>query len=253
MRTSRILAAVALAAAVALLPSLPASAESRVEIVLAADPAATVLAATDAPTQLNVSGSGFQSVPNGFGGIYVMFGWVDAGAWQPSVGGMTGTSYRYANDDADAPQGFQQFIAFPGSSTAAEASGGEISAEGNWATTLTVPGARFASFDREGNEVEVDCLAVSCGVITIGAHGVANAANETFTPVAFGSPEPVDTETPEPTMTTMSESSATPSAETANGASTGGGSALPVVLSSAAVAVAAGVTAAVVARRRRKR
>ncbi|MDN5745914.1 MAG: hypothetical protein L0H31_12415, partial [Nocardioidaceae bacterium] len=33
----------------------------------------------------------------------------------------------------------------------------------------------------------VDCTKVTCGVITIGAHGVKNAANESFTPVRFTS------------------------------------------------------------------
>ena len=33
----------------------------------------------------------------------------------------------------------------------------------------------------------VDCRKVTCGVITVGAHGVANANNETFTPVTVGS------------------------------------------------------------------
>ena len=117
---------------------------------------------------------------------------------------MTGTSYRYAADDEQAPVGFQRFLAFPGSSTAAEASG-QLAADGSFSTTITTPGAEFTSLDRNRVETRVDCFAVQCGIITIGAHGVVNANNETFTPVTFATatsaataptatplPEPVD-------------------------------------------------------------
>ena len=49
------------------------------------------------------------------------------------------------------------------------------------------PGATFQAYDRAGNVHTVDCRKVTCGVITVGAHGVANARNETFTPVRVGS------------------------------------------------------------------
>lgn len=47
----------------------------------------------DGVTEVSLSGSGFQSVPGGFGGIYVFFGWVEdpsGGSWRPSNGGRTG-------------------------------------------------------------------------------------------------------------------------------------------------------------------
>jgi hypothetical protein len=138
-------------------------------------------------TTLSVKGSGFQSIKGGHGGIYVFFGTV-AGAWQPSKGGVVGTNYRYVPDsESKNNQGFQKFVAFPGSDTAAAANGGTIKANGSWSTDMTVPGARFKTVDRAGKTVEVDCLKVTCGVITIGAHGVKNAKNETFTPVSFRS------------------------------------------------------------------
>ncbi|NEG55966.1 hypothetical protein [Bifidobacterium platyrrhinorum] len=147
----------------------------------------------DGNTAVSLSGSGFQSVKNGFGGIYVLFGWVsDPGgdSWKPSQGGVTGETYKYVPDDENDPAGYDVFVAFPGSSTESAANGGEIAADGTWNATITVPGARFTSTDRSGNPSDVDCTAVQCGIITIGAHGVANANNETFTPLTFGATAP---------------------------------------------------------------
>ncbi len=172
----------------------------------------------DAPTTVQLTGAGFQSVAGGFGGIYVLFGWVDGSSWQPSKGGQTGAQLRYAPDEASAANaGRQKFVAFPGGETSTAANGGELKADGTWATELTVPGARFTASDAAGDPVEIDCLAVQCGVITIGAHGLANANNETFTPVTFTGTSvgtPVGTSVAEPTnepsATADSESSPTP-------------------------------------------
>lgn len=140
-------------------------------------------------TELTLRGSGFQSIDHGYGGIYVVFGWVDdptGGSWRPSRGGTTGEDYRYVPDsETKDNQGFIKFVAFPGSATESAANGGLVAADGTWSTTITVPGPRFQSEDRSGNVTEVDCLAVTCGVITVGAHGQVNANNETFTPIAF--------------------------------------------------------------------
>ncbi|GAA4734989.1 hypothetical protein GCM10023350_18390 [Nocardioides endophyticus] len=141
-------------------------------------------------TKLTLSGTGFQVVRGGFGGVYVMFGWVkdaNSGSWKPSKGGHTGDDYRYIPDaeNADANKGYLKFVAFPGSSTAADANA-VLSASGGFSVDLTIPGPVFTSVDRDGTAHEVDCRKVTCGVITIGAHGVINGANETFTPVRFG-------------------------------------------------------------------
>lgn len=141
-------------------------------------------------TVVDLSGSGFQSVQGGFGGIYVLFGWVSdpsGGSWRPSRGGVTGESYRYVPDDESNPAGYDVFVAFPGDTTASAANGGQIAANGTWSAKITVPGAKFTSYDRSNNPIAVDCTAVQCGIITIGAHGVTNAANETFTPLRFAS------------------------------------------------------------------
>ena len=143
----------------------------------------------DYATDVTVSGSGFQAIQNGFGGIYVLFGWVDdaaGGSWRPSQGGVVGADYRYVPDAETAENnGFQRFLAFAGSQTESSANG-VLAADGSWSIDMVIPGATFESQDRDGATVSVDCRQVTCGIITIGAHGVKNANNETFTPVSFG-------------------------------------------------------------------
>jgi hypothetical protein len=178
------LAAIALAAATASLAA-PAWAAGAVT-VSTLDGSATL--APDGATTVSVSGSGFQSVPNGFGGVYVLFGWVDdpqGGTWAPSRGGAVGEDYRYVPDAESADNaGYQKFLAFPGSQTESSAHG-VIAADGSWSVDMIIPGARFESQDRDGGVVSVDCATTTCGIITIGAHGVKNANNESFTPVRF--------------------------------------------------------------------
>ena len=142
-------------------------------------------ASTTAPTTVSLSGNGFQSVQGGFGGIYVLFGSISDG-WRPSEGGATGTDYQYVPDsETKDNQGYQRFVTFPGSSTAGAANGGELAADGTWNAEMIIPGPEFDSMDRDGNVTRVNCLEVQCGIITIGAHGVKNANNETFTPIEF--------------------------------------------------------------------
>ncbi|WP_109508671.1 hypothetical protein [Nocardioides speluncae] len=179
-------------------------------------------------TPLTISGSGFQAVRGGFGGVYVMFGWVDDPAgdsWKPSRGGVTGKDYRYLPDSESANnQGYLRFVAFPGSSTAAEANA-VMSASGGFSVDLTVPGPVFRSVDRAGKVSDIDCREVTCGVITIGAHGVKNPRNETFTPVRFGNvydapPAPTPSETPAPGAE-PTRPSGEPAEEAAPGTTTG--------------------------------
>jgi hypothetical protein len=179
------LAALAVVGAVAIAPATPAYAAANVTVTVEGDSTKVGVADPTYVTELRVTGSGFQSIKNGFGGIYVMFGWVDGDGWQPSKGGVTGVDYRYVPDDESAPTGYINFVTFPGSSTAYAANGGEIAADGTWSAVMTVPGATFQSLDRDGNPSEVNCLQVQCGIITIGAHGVKNPSNESFTPVRF--------------------------------------------------------------------
>src|SRR5690606_5764744 len=213
----RVLAVSALVLAGTFGTSAPALAAASVT-VSGPDGAAAVPTAGGTVT---VTGRGFTSVKAGFGGIYVAFGWVDdaaGGSWRPSRGGITGQDYRYIPDSESRDNaGRLRYVAFPGSSTAAEANGGSLTEDGRFRVRLSIPGPRFSATDRNGRTVEVDCTTVQCGVLTLGAHGVANADNETFTPVRFtaGATRTSDTER-EPNARTGSGGPAS------NGATSGG-------------------------------
>lgn len=182
-RISILLVALATALTTTVLTALPVSAAARVSVSSSAGSGA---ASATGPTSLTVSGSGFQSIPRAFGGIYVFFGVVEGGSWRPSQGGASGRTFRYIPDsESKNNAGFQRFVAFPGSETADAANGGEIAADGTWKTSLNVPGPVINVIGRTGSTEQVDCRTTTCGVITVGAHGVKNANNETFTPVKF--------------------------------------------------------------------
>ncbi|MEU6612049.1 hypothetical protein ABZ922_44880 [Streptomyces shenzhenensis] len=204
----------------------------------------------DYATTLHLRGTGFQSVKNGFGGVYVLFGTV-SGTWRPSQGGASGADYVYVQDsETKDNHGYQRFVAFPGDPTAYAANGGTVKADGTWEATLVVPGAVFPAKGRDGGIRQIDCRTVQCGVITIGAHGVANPSNETFTPIDFATPEqpapatkparPTPartksaapaTETPvtSPSPTPAQETAGSPAAPSATGAPTPAASVDPVV------------------------
>ncbi|ASR35575.1 hypothetical protein BAY61_11860 [Prauserella marina] len=168
----------------------------------------------DYATVVDVRGSGFQSVQGGHGGVYVLFGWVSdpAGGWQPSQGGAAGSTYKYVQDsESKNNNGFQRYLAFPGSDTG-DSANGVVAADGTWATQLVIPGARFPAVDRAGNTTQVDCTQVRCGVITIGAHGVVSPDNETFTPIDFAAPGQAAPE-PEPSSERSETTSVKPPAK----------------------------------------
>lgn len=225
IRTTGLIATAAIAAGlvavplVSLAPADPArAAGASVSVSVVGRPDLTGVADPTYLTELQLTGSGFQSIVNGFGGVYVLFGWVDGDGWQPSRGGATGSDYRYVPDDEANPVGYASFVSFPGSSTEYAANGGVLADDGSFSATLQVPGATFTSLDRSGAASEVDCRQVQCGIITIGAHGVPNANNETFTPITFSdlygadpaaavaapvaeAPAAVEASTPAPTTT----------------------------------------------------
>jgi hypothetical protein len=201
MRTRALLTIAALVVGVLLVPA-PAQAAARVSVKN--DQGSSTVDPTYATT-LTVNGSGFQSVKGGHGGIYVFFGIKVSGG------------YLYVPDSETADnQGFQKFVAFPGSDTADSANGGTIKADGTWRTSLTVPGATFNAVNRSGKAQKVSCRASTCGIITIGAHGVKNARNETFTPISFAdlqaAPRSAPTTAPTaPAAASSSDDPATPS------------------------------------------
>lgn len=223
-----------------------------VTVTVTGDPSKVGVADTAAPTKLTVSGSGFQSIAGGFGGIYVLFGWNAGPGWEPSAGGSTGVSYRYVADDPNAPAGYQLFVPFPGSATEAEGNGGTVNADGTWSAELTIAGPVFTPVDAVDTGETIDCTQVQCGIMTIGAHGVVNPSNESFTPIAFedfSAPTP----TPEPVVEDepTAEPSATPVATDEVAAE--GGDATPWIIfgAVAVVLIGGGAIAFVVMRRRR--
>ncbi|SHH08770.1 hypothetical protein SAMN05443575_3287 [Jatrophihabitans endophyticus] len=181
------------AAALLVAPLLAVSAGGLAPAPAGAAPAAQVSVAPgtadpDYATTLHLRGTHFQSVKNGFGGVYVFFG-VVRGTWRPSQGGVSGTNYVYVQDTEQKDNhGYQRFVAFPGDPTAYAANGGTVSAKGRWSTDLVVPSATFPARGRSGGVSTIDCRREQCGIITIGAHGVVNPRNETFTPVTFAAP-----------------------------------------------------------------
>jgi len=250
-------------------------------------PGGGAVASPDGETTVSLTGTGFQSVQGGFGGIYVLFGWVADGAWQPSAGGTFGVGYAYQPDTQAAENsGYQRFVTFPGSTTASEANGSELALDGTWAADLVIPGPVLSVTDAAGeNPRDIDCRVETCGVITFGAHGVVNANNETFTPISFA-PAAVESEAPAPGATAEPDAAPTESATPAeteesvatgtddqgadgaeatdpnpsvgsagadDAAGGGGSSAAPwIVAGSAAAAGIGATTAAIVSARRRR-
>jgi len=261
-RTARILVTAGVTAAMAVGLATPAASATTtggatVTVALADDPSQQFVASIDEPTQLVVSGSGFQSVQNGFGGIYVLFGTTDGtDAWAPSAGGVSGESYRYVADDADNPVGFQLFVPFPGSSTEAEGNGGILNPDGTWSAQMTVPGAVIEATDATGDALTLDCTTEQCGIITIGAHGVVNATNETFTPIEFVDLDAEDTTREQAPSATAPEEAderptTAPDSSDASDASADAAAMWLWIGGSAAVVVIVVVLAMVLIRRRR--
>lgn len=195
---------------------------------------------SEGETTVTVSGSGFQYVPNAPDGIYVMFGVVsdpDSQAWAPSQGGQSGVTYSYAGVD-----GSIALIGFEGGSDAASF----IDANGDWSTQLTIPGPNFvltAGIPTGDDPVgeEVDCLQRTCGIITIGAKGMINANNETFTPVNFVAPASAEVPAAEPARDEASDVAATeaaaPDTIAAEPVAAGGSAVLPWFIGAGALLV----------------
>lgn len=178
------------AAALVLMPGLgaltppPADSAARLNVTSAAG---TNKASASGPTTVTVSGSGFQSINKGFGGLYVVFGSVANTVWQPSKGGKADKDFYYvADSQAKDNKGYQRFVAFPGSNTADSANGGVVKADGTFRLSMVIPGPTFTAATSSGGTTTVDCREVQCGIITFGAHGVANGRNEAFQPISFG-------------------------------------------------------------------
>lgn len=259
-RIRRPLAALALAAAFTGLTFggavAPAQAvgSGAVTVTVTGDPAKVGVADTAGPTKLTVTGSGFQSIEGGFGGIYVLFGWNAGPGWEPSAGGSSGSAYRYVADDPNAPAGYQLFVPFPGSSTQAEGNGGSLNADGTWSAELTIAGPTFTPVDADGTGETIDCTQVQCGIMTIGAHGVVNPANESFTPITFEDfSAPTPTPTPEPTAEAQPTDEPTMTATATDDVAAESGDATPWIVWGIVVVVLVGGGALAIVLMRRRR
>jgi hypothetical protein len=136
----------------------------------------------DRDQKVTLTGTGYPTSANGdaFGGVYILFGWVDR---MPSAGGsMAVGDYVYADGQIT----YQWMVNYPGNTTEPDAP--TMDANGGWTTEFTVYGSTFTS----ANGVTVDCYEVQCGVFTIGAHGKVNGAAEVFTPVWFDDEADID-------------------------------------------------------------
>ncbi len=142
---------------------------------------ATGLSTAAAGTKLTVTGSGFTKNTNG-SGLYVLFGYVTK---HPSAGGAAGAGYDYVPGSGGTGQDGQGFVAWPDNTGTGAAATAKFSGTKNAGFTQGGVIAR-STFTGQSTK-RVDCLsgAVQCGVLTIGAHGAADAALETFTPVYF--------------------------------------------------------------------
>ena len=205
--------------ALAVAPLLTASPASAASPTLSLSQATTTGAKAFTVT---VSGRGYLVPPHGagtdvFGGVYVFFGAVKAGAWGPSAGGAYGNGYVYPGEQGDASDrstdgGTTQFVSFTDAGTSGEATTHHMADDGSWSVAVRVPaGPTFDYMDAAGDFHTVDCRTARCGVFTIGAHGKVSSTNEVYAPIRYTTKvAPGPTSTPKPTKTTRPTPSPTP-------------------------------------------
>ncbi|MDQ7908052.1 LPXTG cell wall anchor domain-containing protein [Phytohabitans sp. ZYX-F-186] len=199
-RAARAVSVLALAVALAATAATGAVAARR-----AASPSLAVSPGTlpaDRISTVTVTGKSYLVPPHApgvsvFGGVYVFFGWVAAADhFGPSIrnssnnDGTVGVTYAYPGEAGDAGtrddgSGSMRLISFTKGGASGEATDFHMDDNGNWSTTLRIFGATFTTTTAGGGSRTYDCRKVQCGVFTIGAHGVASATNEKFTPVKF--------------------------------------------------------------------
>jgi len=139
-----------------------------------------------------------------FGGVYVLFGWVQPGTtWGPghrnstSNNGTFGVTYAYPGDNGgvdtrDDGTGVIRLVSFTPGGESGSSTDFHMDAAGNWSVPLVINGSTFTYKNNvTGAQTNVDCQVVQCGVFTIGAHGKSSKTNEVFTPITFvGAPPP---------------------------------------------------------------
>lgn len=150
----------------------------------------------DDGVKVGITGKGFTQNSN-TAGIYVLFGYM---ATPPSGGASAGNGYDFNPGGGSSGQDGQLFISWPENGETGNAANGQFSSVND--ATFTASGLTVLPRFTAQSGATVDCLdgTVVCGVLTIGAHGGADAALETFTPVYFEGQEvpeqPVSPPTP---------------------------------------------------------
>ena len=174
----------------------------------------------DRDQRVTLRGTGFPTLGAdgaNFGGLYVLFGWVDpaAGAnWGPGSGGVSGRTFTYSQDIE--PQGtYQSMVSYPGNTTVPGFP--TLAADGSFEMELPILASRFES--QQG--MDVDCYTMQCGVLLIGAHGKTNAQGEIFVPVYF-TDTAEETGGAKPELPATAPVSANPNAVPAGGGAGGG-------------------------------
>lgn len=166
------------------------------------------------PWTVHVTGTNYTApavAPSTGGGVYVLFGEVKLANWGPSHrgsggNGLFGHAYAYGGDAdyatrSDDGSGLNRFAAFYPVGADANATdffmtlGAQsgITKPGSFGTgrsganlTITIPSPVFTYVNPMNDQpVTVDCRTANCGVYTIGAHGVAERANEQFVRIKF--------------------------------------------------------------------
>ncbi|MGO1801836.1 MAG: HtaA domain-containing protein [Microbacteriaceae bacterium] len=152
----------------------------------------------DSGQTVDLKGTGYATDRDGDneGGAYVLFGWVNPESgddWGPgphsgkSSIGRSGIDFTYAEDGAVAGT-FQSMVNYPGNSTGPGLP--FMDADGSWEIKgFPIESSRFQT----PHGTQIDCYVQQCGILTIGAHGRANAGVEVFTPVYFTDERPPNT------------------------------------------------------------
>lgn len=173
----------------------------------------------DQNQRLTLRGTGFPTTGSdgtNFGGLYVLFGWVDPAAgqnWGPGNGGASGRTFTYTQDIE--PQGtYQSMVSYPGNGTVPGFP--TMSADGSFEMELPIQSSRFES----QHGISVDCYEMQCGVLLIGAHGKQNAKGEIFVPVYF-TDSAEETGTAKPELPAVAPPTANPNVAQAAGGAQG--------------------------------
>ena len=130
-----------------------------------------VRAAASSPSRAATAASTSSSAPSATG-------------WRPSAGGADRAATTSTSPTARPRTTRASSVRrLPRLGHRGSANGGTMSAAGSWSHHARRAGRGVPGLDRDGNVRTIDCRKVTCGVITVGAHGVTNAPTRPSRPV----------------------------------------------------------------------